>query len=287
MQLRRDFGFEEFIGSRNPEVFAQVNNAMCRMLCGDARLSDPRTTEFWRIEPDVALVERALAMLARFDFGLVEEMAATHELLRARWNLPYALDEYVENVTARDDSEESVARLQLVIRRNVLDLALYQRAAALFHARVHADDGDAGSAGQAVFAPVLDQTTAAAAIPGRQGFHKNENAGFAWLRPDRPARIYFRAPAGCARLRLRLYCITEDYPIGRIMVTLNGSRLPQTVQWTQPKWFNLEASVSGFRDEVNELAIDPPVFLSVRQFTPDTLDQRYLAVALANITFLA
>jgi len=284
--LSRDFGFEEFIGSRNHEVFAQVNNAMCRMLCGDARLSDPETAAFWRIDPDAAQAERALAMLQRFDFGLVEEMAATRELLRARWNLPYALDEYLENTTARDASAESIARLQMVIRRNMLDLALYQCAAALFHARVNAAEGGTQAAGQALFAPVLNQTTEAADIAGRQGFDMVEDTGVAWLRPERPARLYFRAPAGAAAIELRLYCLTADYPIEKIGVAVNGKRVPHKADWTGPHWFNLEAGPLGLRDEVNELAIDPPMFLSVRQFTPDTPDQRYLSVALASITFL-
>jgi len=286
MGLNRGFGFEAFIGSRNPEVFGQVNNAMCRMLCGDPRLSDPASTEFWRIDPDPALVERALTTLRQFDFGLVEEMAATCELLRTRWDLPYALEEYAENTTARDDSEEDIASLQMVIRRNMLDLALYQRAAALFHARVHAADGGTRAAGHALFAPVLNQPVKVADIPGRQGFDPVERSGAAWLRADRPARIYFRAPAGLAHVRLRLYSLTADYPFARIVVAVNGRQAPQRVNLTEPHWFNLLVSPTNLNGEVNELTIDPPMFLSVRQFTPDTPDQRYLSVALANIAFL-
>jgi hypothetical protein len=70
------------------------------------------------------------------------------------------------------------------------------------------------------------------------------------------------------------------------VVTVNGERVLLKADWTEPHWFNLEAGPLGLRDEVNELAIDPPMFLSVRQLTPDTPDQRYLSVALASITFL-
>ncbi len=285
MELERGFSFEQFIGSRAPGVFSQVNNAMCRMLCGDPRLSDPGSTEFWRIDPDVALVERALATLAQFDFGLVEDMAATHELLHARLNLPYGLDELVENTTTRGDTEENIAHLQMVIRRNMLDIALYERAATLFHARVHAIDGGVGVAGPAVLSPVLNRTIRVADIPGRQGFGTVEQAQVSWLRADRPARIYFRAPAGVTRIALKFYCISGDYPIEKIIITVNGERVAQSTQWGQPRWFTLEAKPLRLTAEVNELAIDPPMFLSVRQQTPDTPDQRYRSVALANITF--
>ena len=287
LDLQRGFGFAEFIGSRNPEVFGQVNNGMCRMLCGDRRLSDPESAEFWRVDPDVALVEQALATLRRFDFGLVEEMAATIELLRARWELPHALQEFVENTTAQDDTEADIASLQMVIRRNMLDLALYERAAALFYARVDAADGGIRAASQALFSPELNQTVMVSDIPGRQGFDAFERMGAAWLRADRPAQIYFRAPERLAHIRLRLYSLTTDYPIERILATVNGRQAPPQVGRTGPNWFNLLVSPPGnLNDEVNELAIDPPVFLSVRQFTPDTPDQRYLSVALASVTFV-
>ena len=286
MGLPRDFGFEAFIGSRNPEVFAQVNNAMCRMLCGDARLSDATYTEFWRIDPDVALVEQALANLEKFDFGLVEDMAATCELLRTRWDLPYALEEYAENTTAPDDSEENIDRLHMVIRRNMLDLALYHRAAALFHGRVRAAGGGVRAGGQTIFSPALNQTINVGDIPGRLGFDAVEKMGAAWLRADRPARIYFRAPAGTVRVRMRFYSLTADYPIDKIIVAVNGNQLSHTVVWTEPHWLNLMASAGELQGEVNELSIDPPVFLSVRQVSLDTPDRRYLAIALANIRFL-
>jgi hypothetical protein len=168
----------------------------------------------------------------------------------------------------------------------MLDLALYQRAAALFHARAHAAEGGIRAGGQAIFSPALNQTTDAADIPGRQGFDVVEDIGVCWLRADRPARIHFRAPPHLTRIRMKLYALTADYPIGKILVTLNGTPAPHQVAWGKPHWLNMLVSAAGLPNEVNELAIDPPVFLSVRQLAPDTPDQRYLAVALANIEFL-
>jgi hypothetical protein len=173
-----------------------------------------------------------------------------------------------------------------VSRRNRLDLALYHRAAALFHGRVRAAGGGVRAGGQMIFSPALNQTINVGDIPGRLGFDAVEDIGAAWLRADRPARIYFRAPAGTVRVRMRFYSLTADYPIDKIIVALNGNQLSHTVVWTEPHWLNLMASAGELQGEVNELSIDPPVFLSVRQVSLDTPDQRYLAIALGNIRFL-
>lgn len=210
MGLHPGFSFDEFIASRHHGVFEQVNNGMCRMLTDDIRMSDPNSSLFWRIDPEPAHAERALAMLDRLDVGLVEDMLRTRQLLQTRWNLPYALDEYVENATVRDEPEPDLAQLQMVMRRNLLDMALYQRAAATFRARVADLRGSSLAATRAAFHPVLNVPAGVADIPGRQGFHVAEDASFAWLRADGPARIHFHAPGGVARIRLQLYCITAS-----------------------------------------------------------------------------
>jgi len=287
LRLRRGFDFEAFIGSRTLALYAQVNNPMCRLLCGEPQMSDPDSPGFWRIDPDPALAERALAILGKFDFGLAEQIAATRGLLEARWGLAVGPDQCADDPAAGDDGAENIDHLQMVIRRNMLDLALYQRAAALFHARVHATEAGSAADGHAVFTPVLDQITGIADIPGRQGFEPVEDTEVGWLLPDRPARIFFRTLAGAARIVLKFRCLTADYPIENIVVTVNGERVAQSTQRHEPHWFTLQATPPNFRDEVNLLAIDPPVFLPVRQVSPDAAVQRYLSVALANITFAA
>ena len=257
MRLHREFDFETFIGSRTPALYRLVNNPMCRMLCGEPRLSDPDSTEYWRIDPDPALAERALAALRKFDFELAE--VPEHE------------------------GRATVDHLQMVIRRNTLDLALYQRAAELCRAREHAAELGIGADGQAVFAPVLDQVTDVADIPGRQGFEPVAETEVGWLLPDRPARIFFRAPEGVARIALEFCSLATDYPIDQIVVTVNGDRVSQSTHRSDPHWFTLQATPGHLRAELNVLAIDPPMFLSVRE---ETSEQRYLSVALASIAFL-
>src|SRR5262249_37516477 len=123
-------------------------------------------------------------------------------------------------------------------------------------------------------------------IPGRQGFHETEpEAGFAWLRADGPAHVVFEAPATNARIRLEFYCVTADYPIDRILLRLNGSHVPHQAQWREPNWCLLETPPPS-QPGVNDLALAPPAFLSLRARQADTPDHRYLSVALAKMTFI-
>lgn len=71
------------------------------------------------------------------------------------------------------------------------------------------------------------------------------------------------------------------------MLRLNGQRVPQQAKWlTGPRWCEVEISPPGLRPGLNELAIDPPTYLSVRQFNEDLPDFRYLSVALATLTLV-
>jgi len=282
--LRPEFDFDEFISSRHHGVFEQVTNGMCRMLTDDIRLSDPNSDVFWKIDPEAGHGERALAMLERLDFGLVEEMGRTNRLLADCWGLPDTLEEYSENATAREEPEPSPAQLQLILHRNMLDCALYQRAAALFRTRAATEGGATAIGKWATFHPVLDVPAPVGDIPGRRGFHETEGNGFAWLRADRAAQIRFVAPARVAQIRLQLYCITDDYPIDRIELWLNGSRVSRRARWLSPRWCGLELGPLELRPEVNELAILPPIFFSVRKFQPDSRDPRHLSVALSSVT---
>ncbi len=286
MGLRPGFDLEELMASRRHGVFSQVTNGMCRRLTDDIRMSDPNTGLFWQTDPEPQHAERALAMLDGIDFGLVEDMPRTCQLLGARWGLHHDIDEYVENITPQNEAETSAAGRQLVIRRNVLDLALYERAAAMFRARTAAARDRASANTRALFHPTLNVSAGVADIAGRRGFHGTEGSGFAWLRADTPARIDFTAPGYVARIQLRFYCVTRDYPIDRIEAQLNGCRMPQQARWLSPGWCVLELTPPDLLSGINELAINPPMFLSVRQFQPNTLDARYLSVALSSLTFV-
>src|SRR4030095_1721892 len=59
LELREGFGFDDFIESRLPENYAQTRNLMCRIVRGDAEMSDPLAAAFWQTRDTRALAEQA------------------------------------------------------------------------------------------------------------------------------------------------------------------------------------------------------------------------------------
>jgi hypothetical protein len=225
-------------------------------------------------------VQSAVDTLASMPFGLAEHMADTERLLRQGWNLRTRLDIGNENTTGQLGVEEDVAAIGAIVARNQADLTLYERAAALFHARARATGANNAAAGGALFVPAVDRDVAVTDIPGRQGFHAADEHGFCWLRADHPARIHLRATLPRATVKLQGYAITRDYPISRTTLTLNGRRVIFQSRWTEPYWFEIETEMLEFDRPHCTLEIDPPYFLSVRQLRLETQDLRYLSVGL-------
>ena len=283
LDLPEGFGFDTFIASRAPGVFSQTNNGMCRLLCGDPAMTNHTMPGFWQPADPGAMLGRALAALERMDFGLVEQMGPTLNMLRTLWGVEHPLGEYVKNTTGQDESEEDVQAIRRVVELNTLDSALYTRAAALFRARLRAGVSVGDKVDRAVFRPPLGTAVEIAAIPGRQGFHETEGHGFSWLKSDRPARIHFLAPAPAVRLRLRIYCVVPKYPIDRLMIRMNGVPLAHTGALAADRWCTRETEMVTLKPGLNELAIDPSHFVSVRLIDANTKDERYLAVALRSL----
>jgi hypothetical protein len=285
--LRDDFDFRSFIESRNPELHAQVSDGMTRLLCGVAVASMSDRPQFWQSARNPAWGEAALRTLSGMDYGLAEDMTNTQRLLRRRWGLRGALDIGRENTTAPAGVEEDFTVVQRIVALNQLDIAVYERAAAMFRRRAGIDDGDGVSAPATLFAPPLEKFVRVAEISGRQGFHELDASGFCWLRGDSPARIHFRPPATRARIELHCYAVTPDYPIERVRLRVNGRAAAARVRWTEPFWFTIETDGVAMPGRVATLAIDPPCFLSVRDVAEGTQDMRYLAIAVQSVSLLA
>lgn len=283
--LLPNFSFSDFITCSTPELVAQINNGMCRMLSGDAAASDPEgvlTTAY----PDTpGMLDHAIETLRRIDFGLVEAMDSSRDLLARQWGLDSSPDPAWENSTDRADTAITVANLQSVIRRNHLDLALYAWAAAEFPNRVESQMLPGSRRTDATFRPALDLEVEIAAIPGRRGFHDVDPDGFCWLKSERRAALHFHAPADTARIILQLYCPFPNYDFGAIELRLNGGRVTHQVTVVEPGWYCMETEHLDLMPDGNLLTIDPPSFLSVRRIDPGTGDERYLSVALRSIAF--
>ncbi len=287
MGLVPNFSFDSFITSKAPGLYAQTHDGMCRFLCGDARASDPKAAEFTGLADMPAVLEQAMRTLEGLDFGIVEQMAGSIALLGHAWGVPYPLDEYTKNATERGGSEDSLDNIRRIVQRNTLDIALYENATALFARRLAAWRAPVVQPRPGVvFAPTLGTLTNVAAIAGRQGFHDFERVGFAWMMADMPARIHFTPPAEARRLRLRLYTIGSDYRMADVVMKVNGQRAAQRVVERKDRWHLVELDLPPGLGTINQLAITSPYWVPTRFLNPDGRDDRSLALALSEVTFL-
>jgi hypothetical protein len=287
MGLAPGFSFDSFIDSTAPGLYGQTNDGMCRFLCGDARAFDPKAPEFTTLAELPEMLEQAMRTLERLEFGIVEHMAGSIALLGHGWGVPYPLDEYTKNATERGGSEESLDNIRRIVRRNTLDIALYEKASALFARRLAGWRAPVAQArAAAVFAPKLGAATNVAAIGGRQGFHDFEPVGFAWMMADMPARIHFSPPPEARRVRLRLYTIGSDYRMGDVAMRVNGERVAQRVVERKDRWHIVELELPPGLGAINQLAILSPYWVPTRFLNPEGRDDRPLALALADVTFL-
>ena len=291
LELRKDFGFDDFIESRVPEIYAQSRNLMCRMLCGDEEMSDPLAAAFWEPRDPAALVHQALATLRAIEFGLLEDMQSTLTLAQHFCATNFNLDEYRANATDAPGAEWTAHNIHRIVDLNTLDVALYHQAKVLFSTRVRdasvlGQSGD-GTSSVSVLRVQPGQKISVNDIPGRRGFEEFEpKDGFAWLAANQTALIAFLAPPKMLRLQLRLYCITQSFPAEEIEMTLNRTHLTHRIVRIQGNWVSLKTEAFRPNEKLNVLTLRPPYVVPVRFLHPSSKDDRYLAVALADVVFL-
>ena len=290
LELREDFTLEDFLESQFPENYAQTRNLMCRMLCGDAKMLDPSNPSFWDPEDPGAMVEQSLANLGAIDFGIVEQMEATLMLLRHAWGLDTPLEEYHNNWTGPSGEERNPRCIQRIVDLNTSDIALYAEARRLFQNRVRAltgrqetTDPHAKTLPRLRVQPGLEVTVDQ--IPARQGFHEIEAGGFAWLVANQTGLIAFDTEPRVLRLRIALYCVTDCFPVGEIVVTVNETRLSHDIVRTNENFVTIETEPFRAQDGPNVLRLAPPFAVPARFVNPTSGDERYLSVALVRLIF--
>jgi hypothetical protein len=74
--------------------------------------------------------------------------------------------------------------------------------------------------------------------------------------------------------------------VDRIAIRVNGELVSHSGEMTPDRWCVRETMPVDLKPGLNELAIDPSYFLSLRAIDPDTKDERYLAVAIQSLTML-
>ncbi len=285
--LRRGFSFESFLAARDPALYPQLTNGMCRMLAGERRFSQPGDDEYTHADQHPELIERALAQLEAMDFGLAEHMGDTLRLLRHHWDIPFALDAMVLNTTGPDAADQDWRNVMAVVERNRLDIVLYERAKDIFRSRLAALASETPGPGLQgmVFQPPLGQRVLLPDVAGRQGFHPWEDSGISWLNEGPPARIHFVPPAPISRINLRLFSIGSNYPFDRVRLHLHGYPLPFSIVERNAEWCTIETRLARAIEGVNTLAITAPLFVPVRSLDPASIDTRNLGIALESIAF--
>jgi hypothetical protein len=285
--LKPGFTFDEFLASRAPGTYSQVNNGICRMLSGDPRLSDHDTHAFWNARAMERAAEAAFAFLERTEFGLVEEMGETLRLVQQALGIPYAMDEYRENTT-QAGAEQTVDNIRRIAALNTADIALYQAARALFRTRIAAPVAKARLTDESgVWQAPLGAVTAVNDIPGRQGFHDYESDGFAWLMTTTMPRLHFMAPVQLrhwpACIVLRIYMIGPSYEPDEIVFRVNGERPPRVIEGRDGNWCTIAVGPLTFDAGPQQLTIEQPYAVPMPFMHPHSGDRRSLGVALATV----
>ncbi|HVT30375.1 MAG TPA: sulfotransferase family 2 domain-containing protein [Lacipirellulaceae bacterium] len=283
--LSPNFSLAEFLSSSNPELYGQVRNGMVRMLCGDGHFSDAERSEFWEIETDTTALAAAVANLDNMDFGLTEQMDQSLALARSSWDIPYVLREYRENETS-EETFPALSDVNRIVRLNMLDIALYARARALFRHRCGASNtrGTTNAYNSSsVFVPPIGEPVETGDIPGRQGFYEFElNEHIAWLHPDGPAEINFVAAPGRYKMSLYFYSIVKEYPATEVELHLNGWRCSHTAAALEDQWWRLCLDNIEIAQRFNRLTIGMPLCIPITQLNPTSRDRRRVGLALAN-----
>jgi hypothetical protein len=288
--LTPDFTLDQLLSSREPELFVQVNNGMVRLLTGNPDLSNPAAPAFWTGGQGREGLLTALANLELMEFGITEEMGETLRLLGREWSVPYPLTEFHENTTQRKAAEISATAYHEIIQRNIDDLALYARAREIFRERCAKPPSLVDSSSYnpaAVFAPRLYQSIAIGDVPGRQGFDEFEAINIAWLKADHKAVINFGGINGSVRVRMRVYMISDEYPVSDLRMTLNDEPMTFEVIPINNRWVWLLSDNIAPLPGLNSLSVEAPLFISAVERDPNSPDQRRLSVGVNQLTFEA
>ena len=283
MGLAPGFGFEAFLDCETAEVFAQLRNGMCRLLCGLPEMSDEADPAFWRADREAEMAERSLALLDTVPFGLAERMPETLHLLGELMQARQPLSEHVENISGPPGPEWTTGNIVRVVALNGGDLAMYHQAARLFGQRI-ARTGALPRVEHAAFALPLGAEVPLCEIPGRHGFHAYEpGLGFAWVMGTGPAAIDFGTTPGRRTLSLSLYRMADSYPVEQVTLEVNGHEVSHRWTPTDAGWGILESAPFEAL-AVNRLGLGAPYAVPARFIAPHSGDERVLSVALATLT---
>ncbi len=291
LALTSGFDLDDFLESRVPGNYAQTHNMMCRMLCGDSSLSDPHTPSFWEPEDSLALVERSLINLRGMDFGLVDDIPSTLALLQHSHGIRFPLQEQFINASSALAGEIDFRSIHKIVERNTADITFYREARRIFQSRIEELAATQANGDDAVGSPRCLQIepgveVRAEDIPSRQGFYPSEPSGLSWLAPNQTGLIAFETKFKSLRLHLDLYRVSEQYPVEKIILAINRTRITHETSRICGQLTALDTECFHLNKHLNILSISAPYSVPAPFLYPSIGDPRSLSVAIIKVLFL-
>lgn len=288
--LRPAFTFDDFLSSKAPGIYAQVNNGMTRMLSNDAGLHDPDDASFWQPTSLQEALPTAVNFLAQIDFGLVEQMQETLDLMQQEWNVFPSIEEYKENKTDPDTDCYTVENIHRVVCHNIVDISLFKIAQTLFEARVkNRVPRHPALSIDGLWQGALGPPTSIDRIPYRQGFYPIEKSGLAWMMIDVAPQIHFMPHTAlienCTWIRLYFYKISFLYRVDLVKILINDVPVSFTME-QEGSWCTLTIGPLFLENTIHRLTIKQPYAVPVYVFEPDSKDRRMLGLALSSVEFV-
>ena len=132
----------------------------------------------------------------------------------------------------------------------------------------------------------LDRVLSLPLLAGYSGFLPADSAKLFWIRTNEVGTLVVNAARPAARLGLGVFMITADYPLDRLVITVNGTPVAFTVLPLGAQWRIVETATMKLRRGRNEITLEAPVFLRIRDVIPGSLDPRSMAIALTEVRLI-
>ena len=132
----------------------------------------------------------------------------------------------------------------------------------------------------------LDRVLSLPELAGHGGFHPRDSAKLFWLRANEIGTLAIITERPETRLGLGVFMIAADYPLDRLVIAMNGTPVEFTVRALGEQWRIVETATMKLRRGRNEITLQAPVFLRIRDVIPGSQDPRSMAFALTEVRLI-
>jgi len=266
LKLSTEFDIYELLDSKNPELYVQVNNGMCRQLSNKPQRANPLENMFWDNDSINDLFSEAYSTLLLADFGIVEDMGGNIDLLHQTWGVPFKLDIDHENQTENFGGESDPNIVKAIITANQADIKLYEQAKKLYQHRKNTLASFKPSTRIPEISPLNADANVVypiGSIPCRQGFYAVESDGFAWIRQDKCGEFYFFvSKPGLKQVMFEMYSIADFYPKTELQLLFNDTPIDcKIIPGANPRCFQLVSYPVLIEEGLSKMAIGSSLLL--------------------------